>query len=289
MKYVDFILNMYNGYMTGHRRYYSGQAVLIIVLVMTVALTVGLSLITRTTVDVRVTGQFEDSARAFSAAEAGIEQSLSGYALGSTGSQGADGILVRTTSEAEGVGNTSYQLPVNTTKVGEVATVFLASHDANGVLDWGNYYPSNTLYVCWKSADGSTYPALEFIQYYKSGSTYRTSRVAYDPSPSSRSNGFATAGIVTGNYCGQTNVYRIQLTGLQTGVPGMLRIRTYYDDAIVYVRESSDPELVSQGNRITSTGEIPGGVTRMITVVRQYKTPSLLFDHVLYSSGSITK
>ena len=53
-----------------------GQALLIVLLVMTVALTVGLSVATRTIVNVRITTQEEQSQRAFSAAEAGIEETL---------------------------------------------------------------------------------------------------------------------------------------------------------------------------------------------------------------------
>ena len=53
-----------------------GQVLLIIVLVMVVALTVGLSLASRSLIQVRTTGEQAESQKAFSAAEAGIEQAL---------------------------------------------------------------------------------------------------------------------------------------------------------------------------------------------------------------------
>lgn len=53
-----------------------GQMLLIVILVMTVALTVGLSVATRSITNLRVTEEEEASQRAFSAAEAGIEQAL---------------------------------------------------------------------------------------------------------------------------------------------------------------------------------------------------------------------
>src|SRR5882724_2093664 len=53
-----------------------GQVLLIIILVMTVALTVGLSVATRTVTNLRTTAEEENSQRAFSAAEAGVEQAL---------------------------------------------------------------------------------------------------------------------------------------------------------------------------------------------------------------------
>src|SRR5947199_3062644 len=53
-----------------------GQMLLIVVLLMVVVLTVGLSAATRTITNIRVSNEEEDSERAFSAAEAGLEQAL---------------------------------------------------------------------------------------------------------------------------------------------------------------------------------------------------------------------
>lgn len=54
----------------------SGQMLLVVVLTMIVALTVGLSVVSRTLTDVRVSRQSDESGRAFQAAEAGIEKVL---------------------------------------------------------------------------------------------------------------------------------------------------------------------------------------------------------------------
>lgn len=53
-----------------------GQMLLIVILSMIVALTVGLSVISRTVVNLKVSKQNEESQRAFQAAEAGIEQAI---------------------------------------------------------------------------------------------------------------------------------------------------------------------------------------------------------------------
>src|SRR3989338_3351838 len=58
------------------RKNEKGQAFLIVVLVMVVALTVGLSVASRTVTNLRTTAEEENSQRAFSAAEAGIEKAL---------------------------------------------------------------------------------------------------------------------------------------------------------------------------------------------------------------------
>lgn len=62
--------------MENYKEYQRGQALLIVVLVMVTVLTIGLSLVARTITNVRITQEEENSERAFSAAEAGIERSL---------------------------------------------------------------------------------------------------------------------------------------------------------------------------------------------------------------------
>src|SRR3989344_3666431 len=54
----------------------SGQAVLLVLLVAAVALGLGLSIISQSTTDIRISQQEQESARAFNAAEAGIETAL---------------------------------------------------------------------------------------------------------------------------------------------------------------------------------------------------------------------
>lgn len=59
-----------------------GQAVLIVLLVVAVALGFGLSIISQSVTDVEIAGQSEESARAFNAAEAGIEAGLKDLTIG---------------------------------------------------------------------------------------------------------------------------------------------------------------------------------------------------------------
>lgn len=57
-------------------KYPHGQVLLITVLVLSIAVTIALSLIGRSVTDVSMSRNLEESARAFSAAEAGIEETL---------------------------------------------------------------------------------------------------------------------------------------------------------------------------------------------------------------------
>ena len=56
----------------------SGQIILILLLVMTIALGVGLSIVQRSLTDISTSTKVEQSSRAFSAAEAGIEKAIKG-------------------------------------------------------------------------------------------------------------------------------------------------------------------------------------------------------------------
>ena len=59
-----------------HKLYQKGQTLLIVVLVMVVALTVGLSVVSRSITNVRTTTEEANSAQALAAAEAGIAQAI---------------------------------------------------------------------------------------------------------------------------------------------------------------------------------------------------------------------
>ncbi len=258
----------------------SGQTVLIIVLVMTIALTVGLSLINRTTTDIRVTSQFEDSARAFSAAEAGIEQSLATFQ--NAQGQYDNGLTYASTVSDLGTAITPYQLPLTTTRVGQVGTVFLVGHTATGFLDWdGTRYLGGQITLCWRQANSSdSIPAMEVVYNARSApNQYISVRTAFDSA--SRGNGFNSVGTpaLCDGLVGTT-------INVDSNATAMLRIRPFYSDAVVFVRTDGNP-LPPQGNTIESTGSIPGGATRKITVIRQFKTPPPLFDYVLYSEGDI--
>src|SRR3989339_1641784 len=73
----------YNNYMKNQQglpRRQAGQVILILILVMAVALAIGISVIQRSLSDISTSSKVEQSSRAFSAAEAGIEKALRGDA-----------------------------------------------------------------------------------------------------------------------------------------------------------------------------------------------------------------
>lgn len=79
-----------------------GQVLLIVVITMIVALTVGLSIASRTITNLKISSQTEESQRAFQAAEAGIEQALrSGGATLESELEDADAAFSTTIEEEE--------------------------------------------------------------------------------------------------------------------------------------------------------------------------------------------
>ena len=53
-----------------------GQVILILILVMTVGLAIGLSIVQKSLVDISTASKIEQSSRAYSAAEAGVERAF---------------------------------------------------------------------------------------------------------------------------------------------------------------------------------------------------------------------
>src|SRR3989338_5751978 len=137
-KYADFI-----------KRFDEGQIVLILVLITVVGLTIGLSLISRTITDIRISSQIEQSSRAFSAAEAGIETALRGNVeIGPTGTVSLEGASANYSVSTVGGTDANYNLSL--TEVGNSQTVWLVEHNADDSINESGYsYPvSSTLEVC---------------------------------------------------------------------------------------------------------------------------------------------
>lgn len=275
----------------------SGQILLITLLVLTVGMTIALAMIGRTRTNVTIGNEIEDSARAFGAAEAGIEQALkTGTGTGSGAQTLSGGISSFTTSVSQvGAAAGAYSFKQKTTK-GDTETLWLVNHNADGSLNEGvRGFTSDTIDLCWKGS-GST-PALAVTVLFKRGSNYHVAKAAYDPDGARRgSNRFADAGGLT-NGCSQANVYRRVLSFSSLGVsPAInaatdtliaLRIRPVYADAFLYAH-SGAVVLPSQGDIINSTGSTNTGVSRKIIVTRQFRSAPTVFDAAVVSQTIFT-
>ena len=266
----------------------SGQIVLITLLVLSIAATVALSLIARTTTDVTMSSQVEESSRAFNAAEAGIEEALK-TGIGSGGAQVlTPGVQYNVTVATIGGASGVYMIPRRTPR-STTETIWLVDHNPDGTLNEVPTFTAQSLNVCWSHE--TTTPALVATILYKRGGSYYIAKGAYDPDV--RSNNFSGVSAPSGG-CGEPTMYGQLLTfstdfGITpaTDVLLMLRLRPVYADTQLAVNATA--ALPFQGNRIESLGTTETGVTREIIVYQQYRSAPTIFDAALYSQNALTK
>lgn len=266
----------------------SGQALLIILLVMAVGLTIALSIVSRSVTDIRISREQEESARAFSVAEAGIEESLR---AGSATDVTLEGITAQVTETAQG-GETEFvfEKPVDQ---GDTQTVWLVEHDSSENLIETPFYTAGSLDVCWEDTEPET--ALEVSIFYKDGGIYKVARGAYDAEAGFRGNGFDSpdAGSCAG--LGRKKTLTWGAFGISLDVDTFLlslRLRPLYNSAKIGAAGAggSGGILPIQGKCYESSATVPeSGITRKVRQCRSYPVPPAIFDYVLFSGSGLTK
>lgn len=295
----------------------SGQALLIILLVMAVALTIGLSVIARSITDIAISQKEEEAARAFSTAEAGIEQALLATGTGDTTGTLSLGSFTATRSDLVTSGGKTFVHP-QALSAGESASIWLVGHDSNNELACSADYPCFTnsgdgdLRFCWSkpgtASDVSTTPALEVMVFHTTGSGYsntKVGRATFDPNTVRRSaNGFSAPGTNSCGITGQDFQFTADISLDDLGVskrtsqslPGaqVIRVRSFYNTDQTHpiglnADFSGNGALSQQGTKILSTGT-SGNATRKLEVYKLYSDLPSIFDYALFSgTGGIVK
>jgi hypothetical protein len=298
------------------RKNESGQALVLVLLSLSVVLTLILYILSRSVTDVAVSSRQEESVRAFSAAEAGIERALvTGSNIPSTGVGNAS-YTATVTGFASGGTEAPFPYPLS---YGDTVTVWFVSHDTNGNLSCSSlpcFAGLNPwIDVCWGNpgtpANTDTTPAIELSVYYETpaGSTanIRVGRTALDPySGRPGGNNFDTAldpGKCTiGN---QTYEFhkKIFISSIvpaaalsYQNVNGLLiaHIRLLYNSGTSHVVGVTvdngggvNNVLPSQGQKIDSSG-VAGGSNRRIVVYEGWPEFPFASNSILVPAG-ITK
>jgi hypothetical protein len=248
-----------------------------------------LSLISRTISDIRISSQIEQSSRAFSAAEAGIESALTDASTASTeGTVTLPGASASYTVQS--VGGASDPLVFPYTQPSEVQTVWLIDHDADGNINSSGYsYPSDSsLTICWGTVSGST-PAIITSFYFRSGTALKVAKIAFD-ADSARGNGFEAADAAVGNTCptGYAFMKTVTLGSLgitASDVPYLMRVSVVYSGTALAVVPASTIALPVQSKLITSIGQSETGVVRRIQVSQGFTVLPPLLDFALFSEN----
>lgn len=308
--YTEVVIKRDNFVHADRALLYRGQALLIVLLSMAVVLTIVLSILSRSITDVTLTTREEEALRAFSAAEAGVEQAL--IAGAPEGEFGGAQFSADVSSIAQG--SQTFVYPIDL-PAGDIATVWFVSHDADGNLVCSGDLPcftGNTMKVCWGKPDGAsdqdTTPAIEASLYYATTpgdyTTVRIARAVADPNSARRStNSFGSADLGCGVE-GENYAFATTISFADLGIPlsggssvenelQMVRIR------MIYNSDQSQPvgfdfnfagnsPLPSQGRRVDSTGT-SGDSTRRVEVYRLFSDLPPNFDSALFSPSGLAK
>ena len=288
----------------------SGQAVLIIVLSMVVALTVVLSVIASSTSDIKIGSNDVASQRAFSAAESGIEKALITNANIPTST--INGATYNTSIAGLAQGQNNFNFPLNLVS-GDHAVLWFVSHNVDGTIGCtGPCFTGHTVKVCWgnpgTSSSNATTPAIEISAFYlATPSNYTTAKVVkavYDPNGGRRgANSYqaSDAGnctIGTTQYAFQKQIDLASL-GIPAGSYGATNGLQFMPIKILYNTDAAHPvgvtvafagnsSLPSQGNLVDSTGNL-NTATRKVEVTRVYNQAPPVFDVAVYSPNSLTQ
>lgn len=270
----------------------NGQVILILVLVMTVALAIGLSVIQRSLSDISTSSKVEQSSRAFSAAEAGIEKAISTDANVGQVDLGNSSSIAGVQKNDIPQARQALEYPPIAKE--EMAQVWLADPDT-----LAQFYNQPNIDVYWGLANTTgDKPAIEVTVIYFSGGVYQSKKFFLD-SDSTRagSNNFqdASAGCstnpTTDTSLGTNRAFfcRTTLTGLPS-VLMLLRARILYSSASqsFAVKPLGGSSLPIQARLFTATGT-SGETQRKVQVFRLDKVVPPYFDYAIFSTGAINK
>lgn len=291
-----------------------GQALLVVLLSMAVVFTVVLSLLSVSITDVAVTSREEESLRAFSAAEAGIEEALitgSGrfFPLDESGANFTTNII------SLFAGSKALTYP-GLLSSGDNAIFWFVGHTADGDFDCGigsSCFTGSIIEVCWgvpgTSDNTATTPAVELSVYYaQTPGDYRTIRIAraaYDPKDnraantnffSSDGSGTCTIGDLTYAFQKRVNLDTLGIApsilstanGLQFATLRMFYNTDKNHPVGLNVDIAGNTSLPSQGSKVESVG-IAGEATRKIEVYKLYASIPSIFSTAIYSGGGLSK
>lgn len=300
----------------------NGQVILILILIMTVALSIGLSIVQKSLIDISTSSKVEQSSRAFSAAEAGVEEALRSSSDASctncqsfTNSSSIKEISDSKFPVVQAAGNQQDGLEYPPLGKEDVAQFWLA--DLNNNDSFGRpaefYMPSTKtsdrgIEIYWGSPTAEKAAIAVKIVYYD-GTAYKPASYYFD-SDAARytSNGFinasakcsdslATINTTLGNnrsfYC---KIVIDSLSSPPFPSSGLMLVRT----RLLY-NSTSQPiairgyktcgagcSLPPQARSIIATG-ISGETQRKVNVFLLDKVVPPYFDYAIFSAGEIKK
>lgn len=293
----------------------SGQVVVALLLTILVGLSIGLVVTQRSITDVTTSTQTEQSSRAFSAAEAGIERALSNEtALLSTSETGNDSTAtIKANKDLPKPGQALECSPVSKDKTSQF---WLVNPDINdGTFGSGGYPANSRLHLYFGNRNDT--PAIETYFVYDTGpnTSYQSStKVFFDTVSRSTENGITNVcdsstdqtkwpvpenHPITTTYSKDVNDYRpfkcrveLKTPSTVNARPIMLRVRLLYSDVPQIIALAPDTaaglSLTPQEDIFYSTGKA-GQSQRSISLIQCKKNLSNLLDYAVFSDSPLVK
>lgn len=289
-----------------------GQVILILILVMTVALAIGISVIQRSLSDISTSSKVEQSSRAFSAAEAGIEKALNCPTCETTTVEFAEN-QSRATVTAEnrvpaipaGFGGQQalFECPPSDPRLAkeDIAQIWLA--DPNSPTNPpAEFYKQTSLDVYWgNSTDDKA--ALELTLIYYAGTQYQTKKWYLDHRVTRNPDNGFTQAACTGYDLGTTNYQCKYTIGDLPSSPSrliLLRARLLYlpnttegqpfaVQAVGTCSESDTSGCIPPQARILVSTGTSGQTQRTVQVCQLEKVVPPYFDYAIFSADEIEK
>jgi Tfp pilus assembly protein PilX len=248
-----------------------GQAGLVVLLLTVILLTIGISVASRSTSDLAISRQEEESNQALNGAEAGVENALS-QDLNFQGNSTSGSVSV----------NSNVSVNYTIDKVNSLETRLFkgvsAQVDVTGVTN------GQSIYIRWgKEIDCSqTVASLLVTVFNKTGSSVHARNYAYRPC-NTPDNGFTQ---INTDPAGE--LFRQATLSLKTG-DLFVRIKPEYKDTFIQV-QGNGWNLPVQYFRVRSVADSNlGDEVRAVQVNRTNPVAPSVFDFVMYSGTSITQ
>lgn len=266
-----------------------GQILILVLLIVVVSLAVGLSVASRNITNLRTSTQTEQSQRAFTAAEGGVEDVLSRLNTEIVGQIPVGGQYTDTVD----VGGINADIKVGAANTYEqvVEEGTVAQIDLRGYVGTNRPVRVDWILLSDKTENDADDPpafnmaSIEASLIFDTGGVFSQQREAYSAETIPEQTG-AWGG------CGFASDSRFRCGHTFTIPAGqsanMLRIRPFWRKTTI--RVSGDADFPVQTFDVSSTASTELGITRRVQVTRT-ALPQLpaSFDYVLFSEGDITK
>lgn len=272
-----------------HHSRSGGQALILILLVMSASLLIGVGISFRATSTLRQISFSEQSVRAYSFAEAGAEEGLKKLKDGTCPPPYTAPACNPSATDWDGDGKNDFGYTIeefgNKRVIDELSPL---ERGKSVQINMEGYPGGNFVNLYWVNQASSSErnkPAALVIHFVYQSGAYKLESHAYDPNAGFHGNKFSSPSALGYTVSGITYQYRVRLRVPRNAK--VLRLTPLYNDGVPNTFAAYAPlGFPRQGARIVSTGE-SGQAIRAVEVTRTDPILPGIFDYVYFSGSSL--